>query len=78
MPTFETVTGKDVWFPAQAVLRVEPAEGGLSSNVHTFPPPGSPPGSTLTVEVKGRVSVIGAQLDAILNPPTTQPSALVA
>lgn len=66
MPTFEHINGKAIWVPAHAVLRVEQGEGGLSSTLHMIAPPGSPPGATLTAEVKGRVQVIGEQLDAQL------------
>lgn len=68
MPTFETPSGKEIWIPATTVLRVEPAEGGLTSLIHTFAPPGSPPGATLGVEVKGRVASIGELLDRELRP----------
>jgi hypothetical protein len=76
MPTFEAANGKHVWFAAASVLRVEPAEGGLTSIIHTLAPPGSPPGATLTCEVRGTVKTVGEQLDAALSR-TPQPNSVL-
>ena len=66
MPTFRTMNGKTIWFPAQSIMRLEPGEGGLTTIVHAVPPPGSPPGSTLSAEVEGLSATHGAELDRLL------------
>jgi hypothetical protein len=66
MPTFITRQGKPLWFPAQGIMRMEPGEGGLTTIIHAVPPPGAPPGSTLSAEVDGTVFTHGIELDRLL------------